>query len=110
MENRVRYYVDEHIGAAIVKGLMARGVDVVTAKESGLLGAPDERHMEWATSEARVIITRDDDFVKLHSAGFHHAGIVLVSQNATIGETIQGLMLIYQVLNADDMEDQVEFV
>ena len=104
--------MDEHIGAAIVKGLMARGVAMSLLQEgkSCTVGAPDERHMEWAKTEARVIVTRDDDFIKLHAAGFRHTGIVLVSQNATIGETIQGLMLIYQVLNADDMDGQVEFV
>ncbi len=110
MQNRVRYYVDEHIGQAIVKGLFARGVDVVTAKESGLLGAPDEMHTKWAKSESRVIVTRVDDFVRLHAAGFGHARIVLVSQHSTIGETILGLMLIYQVLNASDVVGQVEFI
>ena len=48
--------------------MIARGVDVLTAKNSGLLGEPDERHIDWAMSDASVIVTRDDDFIKLHAA------------------------------------------
>ena len=33
-----------------------------------------------------------------------HCGIVYAPQGISIGETINGLMLLYQVLDADEME------
>jgi hypothetical protein len=46
----------------------------------------------------------------MHIAGVTHSGIVYASQQASISEIIRGLMLIYQVLDADDMRGHVEFL
>lgn len=109
-ENPVRYYTDEHVARAVVRGLRERGVDIVTTPEAGLLGASDEKPLEYASSEGRVLFTQDEDFLKLHAAGVDHAGIVYTHQGASIGDIIRGLMLIHQVLPADDMKRQVEFL
>ena len=54
------------------------------------------------------MVTQDRDFLRLAAAGIHHAGIAYASQNRTSGELIRGLMLIHQVLDAEDMEGHVE--
>jgi hypothetical protein len=46
MEQKVKYYTDEHIARAVVRGLRQRGVDVLTVVEAGLLGDSDEAHLE----------------------------------------------------------------
>ncbi len=111
MAERVSYYLDEHVASAITKGLRQRGVDVRTTGEAGLIGASDEQQLAFATEEGRVLFTNDDDFLRLHQAGSDHAGIVYVrQQHLSVGETIQGLMLIYEVLNAEEMKNHVEFL
>ena len=110
MENPVRFYTDEHVARAVVNGLRERGVDVITTPEAGLLGASDEKHLEYALTEGRVLFTQDEDFLKLHAAGFEHAGIAYTPQGATIGDTIRGLMLIHQVLDADEMNGHLEYL
>ena len=110
MAQTVKFYTDEHVGRAVVNGLRQRGVDVLTVPEAGTLGVSDEEHMARARTEGRVIFTQDDDFLRLHAAGTEHAGIVFAPQGTAIGEIIRGLMLIYQVLDAEDMKSQVEFL
>jgi len=60
--------------------------------------------------EGRVVFTQDIDFLRLASAGARHAGIVYARPHARIGDVVRGLMLIYQVLEADDMLDHVEYL
>lgn len=110
MAQQIKFYTDEHVARAVVRGLRQRGVDVLTVVEAGMLGASDEDHLERARNEGRVIFTQDDDFLRMHASGSAHAGIVYAPQQTAIGEIVRGLMLIYQILDADDMQGQVEFL
>jgi len=106
----VKIYADEQVARAVVTGLRQRGVDVLTTREAGLLGASDQRHLAVARLQGRVIITQDEDFLRLHAAGLKHAGIVYAAQGATVGDIIRGLMLIHDILEADEMAGHVEFI
>lgn len=110
MGKKPKFYTDEHVPNSVVKGLRLRGVDVLTTKEAGMLGASDEEHMAYAKREGRVIFTHDEDFLNLHSKGFEHNGIVYTHQRTSIGEMVRGLMLIHQVLESDEMKNNVEFL
>ena len=57
-----------------------------------------------------MLFTQDDDFLRLHASGVIHAGIVYAPQRTPVGEMIRGLMLVYQVLDAEEMQGQVEFL
>jgi hypothetical protein len=46
----------------------------------------------------------------LHAAGVEHAGIAYAPQGASVGEIVRGLMLIYQLLELDDMTGRVEYL
>ena len=110
MNRPVTFYTDEHVSRAVVRGLRERGVDVVTVPEAGMLGASDAAHLEWAHREGRVVFTQDHDFLRLHAEGVEHAGIAFIRQEASVGDVIRGLMLIQQLLDADDMLGHVEFL
>jgi hypothetical protein len=110
MGQPVRFYTDEHVARAVVRGLRLRGIDVLTVAESGLLGATDAELLERARIEERVMFTQDDDFLRLHAAGASHAGIAYAPQGASIGDIIRGLVLIYQILQADEMRGHVEYL
>ena len=71
----IRFYLDEHIARAVTGGLRQRGVDVKTVAEADLLGASDEKHLEFARTESRVIFTQDADFLNLVSQDQNHPGI-----------------------------------
>ncbi len=63
-----------------------------------------------AEDSERVIVTQDDDFLRLAATVSDHRGIVYTSQDNKVGEIIRGLMLIHQVLAAEDMVDHVEYL
>ena len=75
-----KFYADECVTKAVIRGLQQRGADVLTVAEAGMLGATDEEHLAFAFAQERVIFTQDDDFLRLHAAGVEHAGIVYASQ------------------------------
>jgi uncharacterized protein with PIN domain len=110
MSTKLKFYIDEQVPTSVVQGLRLRGIDVLTTKEAGMLGASDEEHVSFAKDEGRVIFTEDDDFLRLHAKGIGHNGIVYAHQRTSIGKVIRGLMLIYQVLDEDNMRNHVEFL
>lgn len=110
MSKRVKFYTDEHVPNAVVKGLRFRGINVLTAKEANMLGATDEEHLAFANKEGRTIFTQDGDFLRLNSKGFEHRGIVYAHQRTSIGKVVRGLLLIHQVLETDGMKNHIEFL
>ncbi len=110
MAQRIRFYTDEHVQKAVVLGLRQRGVDVMTTVEADMLGAEDAEHLQRALSEGRVVFTQDEDFLSLHAANQAHDGVVYTPQQTSIGDIIRGLMLIYQVLDAADMQGHLEYI
>ena len=110
MGQEIRLYTDEHVAKAVVRGLRQRGMDVLTVLEAGMVGALDEEHMRRARNEGLAIFTQDNDFLRLHAAGTDHAGIIYAPQHSSVQDIIRGLMLIYQVLDAEEMRGQIEFL
>ncbi len=110
MSEDIKYYIDEHVPATVVTGLRRRGVDILTTPEAGMRGASDEAQLVFATEKKRALFTQDDDFLSLHATGVEHTGIVYVHQGTSIGYMVRGLHFIYQVLNAEEMKNHVEFL
>lgn len=108
--SKIRYYTDEHVAKVVVRGLRQRGVDVLTVPEANKLGADDEAQLIFALAEGRVFFTQDDDFLRLAAAGKAHVGIVYAPQQTPISKIIQGLVLIYQVLDAEEMVGNIEYL
>ena len=108
--SKIRFYTDEHVAKAVIRGLRQRGVDVLTTPQADTLHATDEAHLKFALDEQRVIFTQDDDFLKLAATGKPHAGIIYAPQHTPISQIIQGLMLVYQVLEAEEMMDNIEYL
>jgi predicted nuclease of predicted toxin-antitoxin system len=106
----IRFYLDEHILAAVAKGLRQRGVEVMTLVEANMLGASDEEHLAFARSEHRVLVTHDDDFLRLAAKGTSHAGIVYIPRRRAVGAIIRGLIVLARTFTGKAMRDHVEFL
>lgn len=83
---------------------------MLSVLEANKVGVTDEEHLAFALAERRVVVTQDDDFLRLASPGKDHAGIIYAPQYTSIGDIIQGLVLIHQVLDAEDMIGNVEYL
>lgn len=111
MTRTIRFHLDEHIPTAVVAGLRRRGIDVTTTVEADLLHATDEEHIAFALRNDRVLVTHDEDFLILASRGTPHAGIAFCHQESrSIGEIIQGLVLIWEVLEPAQMNNHIEWI
>jgi predicted nuclease of predicted toxin-antitoxin system len=111
MPRTIRFHLDEHCNPAIAAGLRRHGINVTTTADAGLLSAPDEEHAAYALSQTRVIFTQDKDFLRRHDAGIPHAGIVYCRQQSrTIGQIIEGLRLIWELFEPDEMRGRVEYL
>ena len=75
-----------------------------------MLGASDEAHLALATSQGRIVFAQDTDCLRLHARGLEHSDIVYASQQTSIGDVIRGLVLVHQVLDAEEMRRHVEFL
>lgn len=109
-EQRISFYLDEHVARAVALGLRRRGIDVLTVQEAGLAGESDRSHLALAEVQGRVIFTQDDDFLRLHTQGLSHAGIVYGHRRMPVGDVIRGLMLVSNVLTPEEMRNHVEFL
>lgn len=106
----IRYLLDENVPFAVAHGLRQRGIEVSTAAEADLRSVDDELIVEYAVTESYVIFTQDDDFLRIHSTGVKHSGIVYSKQGKrTLGEIIQFFKLLAETLEHEDMEGQLEY-
>ncbi len=110
MPTRPSFLADEHVPGAVVRGLRRRGVDIVSVVEAGMRTASDLDLLTFARSQGRVVFTQDEDFLRHHSRGIAHSGIVYSRQGTSIGEMVRGLMLVAEVYSAEEMAGRVEFL
>ena len=111
MPRTIHYHLDEHCDPAIAAGLRRHGIDVTTTVDAGLLHAQDDDHVAYGLAHGRVIFTQDKHFLGIHAAGTAHARIAYCHQQSrTIGQIIDGLVLIWELLEPHEMENRVEFI
>jgi predicted nuclease of predicted toxin-antitoxin system len=107
----IRFHLDENVHHGIGDGLRLRGVDVSTSSDADLVSASDERQLEFAIREGRVLFTHDADFLDVSFAGADHCGIVYCAKDTrSIGQIIRFLALICDTMEAQEMAGRVEFV
>jgi hypothetical protein len=120
----LRFYTDTHIAKAVADQLRARGVDVVRCEEVGRADARDVEHLEYATEQGRVVVTHDDDFLRLNrewqATGKSHAGIIYclphLQGGPYVGTIIKACLDYYDLITGgagtieDDIVNQIIFV
>ena len=111
----VRLYMDEDAGRqSLVRGLRARGFDVLTTYEAGRSGTDDRAQLEFSTGKGRSIYTfNTGDFARLHkdivSTGQDHGGIITVPrQRYPVGEQIKRLSALLATATAEEMRNRME--
>lgn len=115
--SNVRLYFDaDSMQRAVVAGLQARGIDVMTALDAGAAGWSDERQLEFARSQGRVLFSFNvAHFSRLNteylSQGKPHAGIIVAPQQRySVGEQIRRLVTLIAAKTGEDMRDRLEFL
>lgn len=111
MLEKIKFHLDEQVNPAIARELRRYGIDVTTTVEAKLRTQSDETQLAFAIQEQRVLVTHDDDFLKLAIIIEKHSGIAYChQQNRSLGEIIRMLRLIYEIYSSEDMMGRIEFL
>jgi hypothetical protein len=111
----IKLYLDEDtISRALIRALRSRNIDLLTAREAGLVQVADEHHLEHATSLDRTVFTFNArDFSRLHteylSQGRHHAGIIISAQ-LPVGVILRRLLSLLNSRSDAEMRDWLEYL
>ena len=115
--SEVRVYADEDAGeTAVVRGLRARGVDILTTIEAQQCGAADQDQLAFAVQQGRSIYTFNvGDFARLHREyllrGIDHSDIVVLpDQRCSVGEKIRRLARFIGGATAEEMINRMEYL
>jgi hypothetical protein len=110
------YFDEDSMSHALILALQARGVDVSSALEAGMLGRSDQEHLEFGAAEKRAVYTYNvADFSRLHNAwlgsGRSHAGLILARQKQySVGEQLRRLLKLVATRSAEEMVDRTEYL
>ena len=111
----VGLYMDVHVPAAITRGLLLRGVDVLTAQLDGTTELEDPDLLDRATALRRVLFSQDEDLLaeatRRQRSGRTFAGVIYGHQlRITIGKCIADLELLAQAGRPEDFANRVEYL
>jgi Domain of unknown function (DUF5615) len=113
----IRFLADEDFDGRIVRGLFLRksDLDLVRVPDVGLLGASDEKLLEWATDNNRIVLTHDNRTMPRHvrdiiNAGLSIPGVIIVDDLASMGVCINDLLVIAECSEPEEWRDVVFYV
>lgn len=110
----LRLASDEDVHGDIVRGLRRRvpGIDLVRVHDSLPEGTPDPEVLAWAATENRVLITNDHTTMvgfawERVAAGLPVAGLISTTNDQAIGQAIEDILLIAELMTEEEMREQV---
>ncbi len=105
------FYLDENVPTEVARQLRLSGIDALSVRELGLLGADDPNHLRRAAAMSRVLCTHDQDFLRLAAEGMEHAGIAFSAQDrVSIGGWVRALRALHASYSSDAVAGRVFFL
>ena len=106
--------MDEDVHGAITRGLILRGVDVITVQSDNRTGSSDQSVLDRATELGRVLFTNDSDFLieakRRQSSVIAFSGILFAHAFTAIGSCVRELELIATTYNLDQLTNRVLYL
>lgn len=90
-------YADEGVDGAVVRGLLRLGWDVRRAIDVHPAGTPDETHFKSAAEMGRVLVSNDQDMLKIaarwHRDGKQFPGLIfwIPGKHQRVGDVLRAL-------------------
>lgn len=113
---KIRFQADCDLRVPIIKGLRRREhlIDFATAHESGLVGLDDHGVLSVAALSGRLLVSHDvstmpkafSEFIKRQLS----PGVILISQELSYREAIEGLLRVWANTEAEDWENVMSFL
>ena len=111
----VAFYADVNFHIAIVRGLVSRGIDVLTAQSDGYGTRSDEDLVDRATELGRVVVSHDQDMLIIGAdrlaSGILFGGVVYIAQNnRMIGRCIDDLELYARATSPERCANTISYL
>jgi predicted nuclease of predicted toxin-antitoxin system len=110
----LRLASDADVHGDIVRGLRRRcpAIDLTRVQDALAEGTPDPEVLAWAASENRVLITNDRNTMigfasQRVTRGEPLPGLIVTTNEQSIGEAIDDLLLIAEYMPEEELRDQV---
>lgn len=117
MGQPIRFYLDEHMSHALAMALRVRRIDVLMVSECGRSSLSDEDQLRFATSQCRVLVSHDADFLPLVAdfkfRGEVFSGVAFCPARKyahDVGKLLQILVTLHGVYDASEMINQIEYL
>jgi Domain of unknown function (DUF5615) len=107
--------MDVHVPYPVTSGLLARGVDVLTAQWDDTARWSDPALLDRAGALGRVLVSQDEDLLaeaaRRQRERQEFAGVIYAHQQAiSIARFIDDLELIARAVDPQEMANRVEFL
>ena len=113
----IRFLADADLDYAIVQGVRRRepAIDFKSANDAGLEGLPDDRVLEVAAEEGRVLVSHDKRTMSVHFVARSHLGlkspgVLLALQSADVGDVIESLLIIWSASREEEWTEQIHYL
>jgi uncharacterized protein DUF5615 len=113
----IGFIADEDFDGRIFRGLFARkyDLDLVRVQDIGLSGASDEKLLEWAADNNRIVLTHDNRTMPSHvgvrlNSGLSIPGVFIVDDLAPIGVCIEELLIVHECSADDEWKNVVLYI
>lgn len=109
--SELSFYLDENVPTEVSRQLALSGIDALSVRDLGELGAGDPDHLLRATRLGRVLCSHDQDFLRLAAEGIEHAGIAFGRQrDASIGGWVRALRSLHARFSSAEAHHRVFFL
>ncbi len=112
---KIRFLTDEDFRSAILDGVRRRlpDLDIVRMQDVGLRTLRDERILEFAATENRIVLTHDIATMRRHAnvrvtAGLPMPGVLEISQNYPIGAAINEIVMVAECSPPEEWNNVVQ--
>jgi hypothetical protein len=110
----LRLASDADVHGDIIRGLRRRRSDIDLLRAQDVLpeGTPDPDVLAWAAIENRILLTNDRNSMvgfayERVAAGQPVPGLIVTTNEQALGDAINDVLLIAELMAADEIRDQV---
>lgn len=111
----IRFLTDEDFNKNIFDGVRRRlpELDIVRVQDVGLRTSQDEKILEYAAAENRIVLTHDITTMRRHAdarvaKGMPMSGVLEISQNYPIGKAVNEIVLVAECSDVNDWSNIVQ--
>lgn len=111
----LRLLTDENFNQDIVRGLHRRApnLDLLSVRDVGLSGQPDQLILNWAAQNNRTLLTHDKKTMTKYAEqllirGEPMAGVIFVPECLSIGRAIDDLHIFIECCSQSEMHNRTE--